>query len=380
MTRILGCSTRYVQGMDELKNLHLYTKPYGSKVMVIIDDFVYPMLKDQIINESLNGVDVIFEKMNYDVTYKNANKIKDKALAEKVEVIVAVGGGKTIDISKVVAHLGQLPIGIVPTAASVDAPVTSLSVIHDDNGNFEEYLFYPKSPDFILVDSKIIANAPVRLLVAGMGDALGTYFEARSTSEANGLNLLGAKPTKTSTDIARLCYETLTTKGLEAKQAVAAHKVNEAVEDIIEANILMSGVGAESGGLAAAHAFFNASHVLENFHSFMHGEIVSFGTVIQLFLENRIDEVDEVINFCVEVGLPAKLKDYGFEETIKEEEWMPLCVEACAPTDTMINVPVKVTPELLFKTIKEANDYSENFQASKVTSFESVTSSSQTSN
>ena len=43
-----------------------------------------------------------------------------------------------------------------------------------------KYLMIPKNPDMVIMDTSVIAKAPVRLLVSGMGDALSTYFEARA--------------------------------------------------------------------------------------------------------------------------------------------------------------------------------------------------------
>ena len=65
-----------------------------------------------------------------------------------------------------------------PTVASSDAPCSALSVIYTEAGVFQEYRFYRKNPDLVLVDTQVIAQAPARLLTAGMGDALATWFEA----------------------------------------------------------------------------------------------------------------------------------------------------------------------------------------------------------
>ena len=76
------------------------------------------------------------------------------------------------------ADLG-LPVVNCPTIASSDAPCSALSVIYTDEGVFQEYRFYRKNPDLVLVDTEVIAQAPPRLLSAGMGDALATWFEAQ---------------------------------------------------------------------------------------------------------------------------------------------------------------------------------------------------------
>ena len=118
----------------------------------------------------------------------------------------------------------------------------------------------------ILIDTTVIAHAPVRFLVSGMGDALSTFFEARanvqSYSKVNAGLPCGfregvcgeARGTKAAFALASLCYESLLEDGWKAKIACENHVVTESLEKIIETNILLSGLGFESGGLAAAHA------------------------------------------------------------------------------------------------------------------------------
>ncbi|TPH13547.1 iron-containing alcohol dehydrogenase, partial [Brevibacillus laterosporus] len=76
--------------------------------------------------------------------------------------------------------------------------------------------------------------------------------------------------------LAKLCYETLLEDGLKAKISCDSNIVTPALENIIETNILLSGLGFESGGLAAAHAIHNGLTALEGTHSYYHGEKVAF--------------------------------------------------------------------------------------------------------
>ncbi len=98
--------------------------------------------------------------------------------------MVGIGGGKTLDTAKAIGYYQKLPVVVIPTIASTDAPTSALSVIYTEAGEFEEYLIYPKNPDMVVMDTAIIAKAPVRLLVSGMGDALSTWFEAKACYDA----------------------------------------------------------------------------------------------------------------------------------------------------------------------------------------------------
>ncbi|SQA97983.1 Glycerol dehydrogenase [Cedecea neteri] len=158
---------------------------------------------------------------------------------------------------------------MLPTVASTDAPTSALSVVYSEEGAFEEYLFYPANPDMVIVDSTIVANAPVRLLVSGMGDALSTWFEAQACYESRAANMSGGQSTRGALNLARLCYDTLLQEGVKAKIAVEQKVTSRALERVIEANTYLSGIGFESSGLAAAHAIHNGLTQLDGVSSLL---------------------------------------------------------------------------------------------------------------
>jgi glycerol dehydrogenase len=230
-----------------------------------------------------------------------------------------------------------------------------LSVIYTETGQFESYLMLPKNPDVVLVDSQIVAQAPARLLVSGMGDALATYFEARANSRSGRPAMAGGMPTQAALVLAELCYKTLLKDGLKAKLAVENKVLSPAVENIIEANTYLSGVGFESGGLAAAHAVHNGLTLLKECHHLFHGEKVAFGTLVQLALENApLEEINQVLAFCRSVGLPTCLADIGAAD-VSKEALMAVAKAACAEGETIHNMPFKTDPEAVYGAILVAN-------------------------
>ncbi len=73
----------------------------------------------------------------------------------------------------------------------------------------------------------------------------------------------------------------------------------------------LSGVGFESGGLAAAHAIHNGMTAIPDAHHYYHGEKVAFGTLTQLVLENApVDEIETVAALCHSVGLPITRRSW----------------------------------------------------------------------
>ena len=356
MKRILISPSKYVQGKQVLNQLTTIVKEYGVKPLLVAsaNDLMYvaSALKSAQETLSLPMIETNFRGECSKVEIERLTKI---AKENQCDVIIGLGGGKALDTAKAIAHYESLPVIIVPTIASTDAPCSSLAVIYTEEGAFEEYIFFKSNPNLVLVDSQVIANAPVRFLVAGMGDALSTYFEARACLRSNANNIPGGKSTKLAVAAAKLCYETLLEDSLKAKAACEANVVTSALENIIEANILLSGMGFESSGLAAAHAIHNGLTALDETHHCYHGEKVSFGVLVHLILENASsEELNTVLSYCKSVGLPTNLHALGVKE-ITDEKVMAVAKLACAEGETIHNMPFEVTPDDVFAAIMTAN-------------------------
>jgi len=352
MTKIIGSPVRYIQGKDELSKLCSHAETIGQHLFIIIDGAIKHIVEDSIVNSKEGtSVSIVIESFNGECSDQEITRIKEKMQENSSDVVVGVGGGKTIDTAKAVAYYAKVPVIVVPTIASTDAPCSALSVIYSNEGVFDRYLFLPSNPNIVVVDTEVISKAPVRLLIAGIGDALATYFEARACLRSNAINCVGGTTTKAAMALAELCYETLLAKGVQAVEAVKQKVCTKAVEDIIEANTYLSGIGFESGGLAGAHAIHNGLTAIEATHKLYHGEKVAFGTLVQLVLENApIEEIEQVIDLCQSVGLPTTLADLNITE-IKSEEIMEVAKLVCSPEDTIGNMPFEVTVEDVYAAI-----------------------------
>ncbi len=362
MANILISPSKYVQGAGELGKLYDYAKTYGKKALILITASGYKRVGG-VVEESFAGKDVelVFDYFNGECSKNEINRVIAIMKENGCDMIIGIGGGKILDTSKAVAYYCKTPVLIVPTIASTDAPCSALSVIYTDNGVFEEYLFLPANPNMVLMDTDIIAKSPVRLTVSGMGDALATYFEARAVKTKGAGTCAGGKVTSAAMALAKLCFDTLMEEGVKAKIALEAGACTEAVEKVIEANTLLSGIGFESGGLAGAHAIHNGLTVLEECHHMYHGEKVAFGTITQLVLENiPAEELQDIIDFCIELGLPVTFKELGITE-VTDEKLMAVAEAACAESDTLHNMPFEVTPKSVCAALKAADAYGRYF-------------------
>jgi glycerol dehydrogenase len=283
------------------------------------------------------------------------DRLTELGQREKCNVILSSGGGKAMDAVKAVAYALKVPVAIVPTVASTDAPCSALSVIYNEHGVLTRFLPLPKNPDLVLVDTEIIAKAPVRTLVAGMGDALATWFEADACFRASSLNLPRGLQTAAAMSIARLSFDILMEYGLQAKIACECQAVTPAFEKVVEANILLSGIGFESGGTAAAHSLQDGFTVLEEIHSLYHGEKVAFMTLAQIIMEERPKEtLEQVFTFCHLVGLPITLADLNIDQ-VGPERLMDAVKASCLPKKIIHNHAFPISEGLVYDAILTAD-------------------------
>lgn len=351
--RMMRAPQKYVQGRDSLLHFREEMKDLGDKWLFICSNSGHKMCREKI-EKSFEGAN---DSRHYEIfggvsSVGEIKKMRKIVQEEGVNVIVGVGGGSAIDTAKATAYYEKLPVVIVPTVVATDAPCTGLSVIYNDDKTFNSYLFYPKNPEAVIVDSDIIAKAPVKFLVAGMGDALGTYFEARACQRTDAPSLEFGGITRSAMALCGLCYETLKEYGAAAKKACENHVVTPALDAIIEANVYLSGVGADNGGLAVAHSFYNGLTALGG-HSAPHGNCVAFGTLVQLVLEGASkEEFKEVQDFCMEIGLPVTLEEIG---VTTEEQIKVISEKSCVEGESIHNMVADVTPEQLYDAIVAAD-------------------------
>jgi glycerol dehydrogenase len=307
--------------------------------------------------QSLGGAGITYAVHPFggECSHAEIARVERAGRAAGSRVVIGAGGGKVLDTARAAAAGLGLPVVNCPTLASSDAPCSALSVIYTDAGEFQEYRFYRKNPDLVLVDTQVIAQAPARLLVAGMGDALATWFEARTCVEGHVDNMRGGASTRSAAALAELCYRTLLEDGAAALRAVESRAVTPALERLVEANTLLSGLGFESSGLAAAHAVHNGLTTAPATHAFFHGEKVAYGVLVQLVLEGRPRAVfAEVLGFATEVGLPVTLADIGLADAPRET-LARIAARATAPGETIHNEPFEVDAPMVADALLAAD-------------------------
>ena len=366
MRRAFICPSKYVQGENELLNLGYFVRQYGTSALLVATSSSVKRVREALDATAAKfGVTFVETDFQGECSRDEIARLGELARKHSCHCTVGLGGGKALDTARCVAA-GQGLI-VVPTTAATDAPTSHSAVIYKPNGEMEDYAYFPRNPDVVLMDVSIIAASPVRYLVSGMGDALSTYFEARATRRSCSAVNAGlpcgartgdcppARGTLAAQALASTCYRILLEDGYKAVLACQAKMATPALENVIEANSLLSGLGFESGGLAAAHAIHDGLTALEETHAYLHGEKVAFGTLAQLVLENApTEEIEEVLEFCTTVGLPVCLKDIGITD-ISADDLRKVARKACLPEESIHAMPFPITEDAVAAAIMAAD-------------------------
>lgn len=355
--RVFIAPQRYIQGRGVLREVGRYLSLMPAKRVGVLMSERGSRSEGMPLLDGLRaaGIDAVVSGFRGECSLEEITAHVAALSAHRIDCVIAAGGGKCIDAGKGVAFRLGTPVVIVPTLASNDAPCSALSVLYSPGGVSVGAEFYPNSPAFVVVDTDVVAAAPERYLVAGMGDAMATWYEARvCLLNPAAVTTVGARPTLASCAIGEVCAQTLFRDGAAAAASVAARTVNDALEAVVEANTLLSGLGFESGGLAVAHAVAQSYTAIPHVHAnHLHGEMVAMGTLAQLMLECRPDEAARVAEFFATVGLPVHLGQLSLDA--RDTAALDVVSEYAFSFPFIGNMPMPVTPPVVRAAVLDAH-------------------------
>ena len=355
MPRIFGAPRRYVQGPDALAELPEWIERLGGKAYLVTDATVRELFTDRLAAAfGANGVPPT-GLMDGDITFATIDEMTAAARAASPSVVVGMGGGKALDMGKAVARELGAHVVTVPTIASNDAPTSKAIAVYDADHVLASVEHMPWNPDVVLVDTAIVAAAPARFLRAGIGDALAKKFEAEQARDAGALTMHGTRPLALAQVIADGCYDILRRDAMAALAAVDAGTPDEALERVVEAAILLSGLGFENGGLSVAHAMTRGLMAAPDTASALHGEHVAYALLVQLLLEPRPEAfIDDLIAFYDEAGLPRRLSALGMGA--RDPAQIETIVARTHAAPHTVNMPRSVDPAMIREAMAHLED------------------------
>lgn len=361
---------KYIQGDGVLQEIGEYTKLLGKRPLLVWGKHSRAATYEAV-KASFDRQGMEFLEWNYvgESTLKQAKAVEAFAIENKADALIGLGGGKVIDIAKGVAGWLGLPVMVVPTVAATDAPITSTSGWYSEDGIMEDIYVAPFNPDILLVDTGVIARSPLRLFIAGMGDGITTWIEASAAyaSRTTRTNRTGGLPTMATRAIAKLCMETLLEDGVEAIRQVEKGLVTPLVERVVETMVLHSGLGGESGGIAAAHSIANNLPYFPANRAYYHGENVAFGVITQLMLDDgqKLVDTERIVDWMIDVGLPVTLDGIGLKDVTPEElkEFAQYCIDS--PVSFFDAMVTPITASGLLQAMLAADDYGRRRKAAR---------------
>ena len=164
---------RYVQGDNALSALGEEAARQGHRALIIADSWVHLHLMPQISEGLSDYMPWLVETFNGECSDEEIDRLVIQAEEADCDVIIGIGGGKTLDTAKVVAFMHDCRLVVVPTLASNDSPCSSLSIIYYKDSRFKRYLQLPRNPDAVIVDTGVIARAPPSQLGCRYGRCTG---------------------------------------------------------------------------------------------------------------------------------------------------------------------------------------------------------------
>lgn len=335
---------RVLRGAGVLSRLGEWTGRLGRRPLVIGGRHTLARLAPEL-KFALAAADLPFASADYGSDCTESSLARLLAMVAGHDGIVGVGGGKALDMAKLVAFRAGLPVVTVPTSAATCAAWAALSNIYSESGTWLYGVELPDAPQALILDYDLIRTAPVRTLVSGLGDALAKWYEASVSSAQSTDPLVIA-----AVQQARILRDLILRHG---EQAVS-DPLDPVWEQMVDASICLAGMVGGLGGsrcrTVAAHAVHNALTSLDGTRRTLHGEKVAFGILVQLRLEeqvgvNRLAAIarDQLESFYRRIGLPRSLAELHLGDLDREKLWQvaELC---CQPGSDIHHLPFRVTP------------------------------------
>ena len=311
-------------------------------------------IREQIkIGLSRLGLKVISAELNHDCCEVDINRIQKLLINTNCDAVIAAGGGKVLDAGKLLANRLSLPCITIPTSAATCAGWTALSNIYSPDGAFIRDETLEACPSLLIFDHGFVRQAPPRTLASGIGDALAKWYEASATNTSSKDGLV-----QQALQMARVLRDQLFIDGLEAFQNPNSEAWVRVAEGCALTAGLIGGIGGSNCRTAAAHALHNGLTQLEFSDKSLHGEIVSFGILVQLHLEETIGNNQlasqarkQLIQFLQLLNLPTNLNDLRLDKIINQrlEE---VCRFACKDESDIHKLPFNVNTDMLLEALK----------------------------
>lgn len=350
----------YSIGSDVYRKIPEVCRPYGTKIAAIGGHRAIASVKELLLDAVRDSELQFLEFLWYggEATYENVEALQQQESVQNADMLFAIGGGKATDTVKALAEITHKPVFTVPTIASNCAACTSVSIMYNPDGSFKNPFFFEKPPVHAFIQTSVLIHTPTKYMWAGIGDTYAKYFESTISSR-------GEHPVhyvSLGIGMGRQCYEPLLLYGKKAledqKKGELSYEFEQTVLSIIVTTAIVSIlvttehiIDYNTGlGHAVYYALTSFPHIEEGH---LHGELVGFGILLLLLVDQDMETFKTVYEFNRSIGLPTCIADV--EITPKDLEAV---IDKTVSMKDIDHNPYKVTKEMLteaFETLAAYN-------------------------
>lgn len=324
-----GCG-RYIQKPGAILDLSKEFEKLGNKALVLAGPHAWEAVSNEY-PDILCDIPHVFCIHSTPCSEEAAKAYSEIVLKEHLDVVIGIGGGKIMDMAKLVADFTGTQVINIPTICATCAAYTALSVIYTPEGKARGSWFFEKEVSCILADTTILSRQPARYATAGIIDSMAKIIEIN-----HNINYLSETPDmRMAKCLADYIFNQLTQIAEEIHQhlsvGIESDVINEMIYLIIAGTGVVSGAARGQGQSAMAHTLYETIRTLypKESASSLHGEIVGVGLRIQ----QRYDNSDTAYldSMMSKLKAPMRLRDLYIPES---EEQLRLISE------TMVENPL----------------------------------------
>lgn len=272
-------------------------------------------------------------------------------------VVIGVGGGALLDTAKAVARRLSLPFVAIPTIAATCAAWTPLSVWYNDAGQALHFEIFDDANFLVLVEPRIILNAPAEYLLAGIGDTLAKWYEAVVLApQPETLPLTVRLGINGALAIRDVLLESSEQALIDQQQGELTQGFRDVVDAIIAGGGMVGGLGERFTRVAAAHAVHNGLTVLPQTEKFLHGTKVAYGILVQSALLGQDDVLAQLVHAYRRFHLPTTLAQLEVD-IHHRAELDKVITHTLRPVESIHFLPITLTPETLFAAFEKVENF-----------------------